>query len=93
MNKPGIAIFILLTFTSFVSAQTRNELEEQRKKTLEEINYVDGMIKNTEQEKNQNLSSLKILGNKVSLRQSVIEGMGKEIGLLNERIDLNTPLS
>ncbi|MCK7534825.1 MAG: hypothetical protein MZV63_29415 [Marinilabiliales bacterium] len=32
---------------------------------------------------------LKMPGNKLSLRESVIKGMGDEIALLNERIDLN----
>jgi murein hydrolase activator len=90
MNKYLILITVILLIPGQLFSQSRSELEEQRKRTMEEINYVDGMIRNTEQEKSQNLNSLKILGNKVSLRETVIEGMGREIGLLNERIDLNT---
>jgi murein hydrolase activator len=90
MKKSLWFILIFLIAFTKLSGQTRSDLEEQRRKTLEEINYVDGMIKDTEKAKSQNLNSLKILGNKVSLRETVIEGMGQEINLLGERIELNT---
>jgi septal ring factor EnvC (AmiA/AmiB activator) len=80
---------ILLSWFATVTGQTRSELEDQRRKTLEEIAYVDNLLKNTEQEKSASINSLRILGNKVNLRESIISGMGQEIGLLNERIDIN----
>jgi Membrane-bound metallopeptidase len=80
---------ILISCLATVSGQTRSELEEQRKKTLEEITYVDNLLKNTEKQKSESLNSVRILGNKVNLRESIISGMGQEIGLLNERIDIN----
>ena len=82
-------IFILLNIGS-LSGQTKGELEEQRKRTLEEINYVDNLLKNTAREKSESISALKILDNKVNLRETVIKGMGTEIDLLNERIELNS---
>ncbi len=82
-------IIILLSWFATVTGQTRSELEDQRRKTLEEITYVDNLLKNTEQEKSASINSLRILGNKVNLRESIISGMGQEIGLLNERIDIN----
>jgi murein hydrolase activator len=80
---------LLLLSCSQIIGQSRSELEEQRQKALEEIIYVDGMLKSTAKEKTQGLNSLKILGNKVNLRETVIRGMGTEIGLIGERIDLN----
>jgi septal ring factor EnvC (AmiA/AmiB activator) len=81
-------IIVLISF-NLSYGQTKGELEEQRKRTLEEINYVDGLLKNTAKEKSESISALKILGNKVNLRETVIRGMGSEIDLLNERIELN----
>lgn len=69
--------------------QTKAELEDQRKKTLEEINYVDNLLQNTTKAKNESIGVLKILGKKVDLRESVIKGMGTEIDLLAERIEIN----
>ena len=47
------------------------------------------MLKSTAKVKSESLNAVKILGNKVNLRESVIKGMGQEINLINERIDLN----
>ena len=84
-----LTIFFIFWFSGYCYAQSRADLEEERRKTLEEIAYVDEVLKNTEKEKNESLYSLKILSNKLSLRESVVKGMNDEINLLNERIELN----
>jgi septal ring factor EnvC (AmiA/AmiB activator) len=86
-----VLIFILVIIplkSSF--AQTKAELEEKRKATLDEIGYVDNMLKTTAKRKEESMNEIKIIGNKLSLRETVIRGMRAEINLLNERIDLNT---
>jgi murein hydrolase activator len=86
-----ICFYIVLLLGCGISgAQTRADIEEQRKKNLEEISYVDNLLTNTSKEKSASLNALKILGNKLNLRESVIKGMGEEINLLSERIELNT---
>ena len=89
MKYLSISLILLLSFSGLISGQTRSELEEQRKKTMEDITYVDNLLKSTAKIKSESLSALKILGNKVNLRENVILGMGQEIDLLNERIELN----
>ena len=79
-----------LGFSTCLVGQTKAELEEQRRKTLSEISYVDNLLKTTEKEKNQSINAVKIIGNKLNLRESVIKGMRDEITLITERIDLNT---
>ncbi len=79
----------LFLFLWPVSAQTRKELEEQRKKTLDEIVYVDNMIKETQVKKSSGINEIRIIGNRLNLRQNVIEGLKEEISLIDERIDLN----
>jgi murein hydrolase activator len=73
-----------------VSSQTKRDLEEQRKKTLEEISYVDNLLKETAKEKNESLNELKIIGKKLNLRESVLKGLKDEVVLLDDRIELNT---
>lgn len=68
-------------------AQSRSSLEEQRKKALEDIEYVDGLLKSTTSEKNASLSELKVLNTKVKSRESVIAGMNEEISLINSHIE------
>ena len=87
-----IILFIIIICSFFICAkgQTKAELEEKRRKTLEEINYVDKLLKETEKEKSESMNAVNIIGNKLSLRESVIFGMQREISLLSERIELNT---
>ncbi|NLA49959.1 MAG: hypothetical protein GX876_10925, partial [Bacteroidales bacterium] len=84
-----ISGLILFIFYSSASGQSRAELEEQRNRTIEEIGYVDEMLKSTEKERSLGLQALRIIGNKVGLRESVLRGMNEEIQLLNNRINLS----
>jgi len=82
---------ILICFAcGSIYGQTRTELEKKRKRALEDIKYVDNLLKKTSQEKKQSISAVKIIGNKLSLREAVIGNMRQEINLLSHRIDLNT---
>jgi hypothetical protein len=80
-------LYCLTTIT--VLGQTKAELEERRKKALEEITYVDNMLQATAREKKESLSELNIIGNKLTLRESILSNIRQEINLLNERIGLN----
>ena len=81
---------MLLILCNCLNGQTKAELEAKRKATLDEITYVDNMLKSTAKQKEESLNAIKIIGNKLNLRESVIRGMRDEINLMNERIDLNT---
>jgi septal ring factor EnvC (AmiA/AmiB activator) len=83
-------IFLLTLICSVLFGQTKAELESTRKKTLEEIAYVDNLLQTTAREKSESMNAVKIIGNKVVLRESVISSMRQEISLVNERISLNT---
>jgi len=86
-------VLITIMFFGFytcLNGQTKAELEEQRKKTLDEIDYVDNLLKTTAKEKTESMNAIKIIGNKLNLRESVIRSMREEISLLTEKIDLNT---
>lgn len=86
-------VFLTIIFFSFsicLKSQTKAELEGKRKKTLEEITYVDNLLKTTAKEKNESMNAIKIIGNKLTLRESVIKGMREEILLVSDRIALNT---
>jgi septal ring factor EnvC (AmiA/AmiB activator) len=80
---------ILINFYSHLYGQSRAELEDRQKRTLEEISYVDKLLKSTSKEKIESINSVKILGNKLNLRESVIKEMESEMELLNERIGIN----
>ena len=90
MKDLVLTVFIYWIFFTCSFAQTKAELEEKRKATLNEITYVDNMLKSTAKQKEESMNAVKIIGNKLNLRETVIRGMRDEINLLNERIDLNT---
>jgi septal ring factor EnvC (AmiA/AmiB activator) len=83
-------LVIILVCNNSLCGQTKAELEEKRKATLDEIVYVDNMLKSTAKKKAESMNEVKIIGNKLNLREMVIKGMREEINLLSERIDLNT---
>lgn len=86
-------VFFTIIFFSFsicLKSQTKAELEDKRNKTLEEIRYVDNLLKTTSKEKSESMNAIKIIGNKLSLRESVIIGMREEILLISDRIALNS---
>ncbi len=86
--------YIKLLFAIFlinipVYGQSKKELEEQRKKTQEEINYIDNLLKETEIKRGISINDLRILNNKLKLHENVIEGLNKEIDLISERVEIN----
>jgi len=85
-----LSVFIACFLTTFIlCGQSRAELEELRKKNLQEIEYVDRMLKTTATQKSENLNELRVIGKKLSLREKLINEYGQEIGLLEYRISLN----
>ena len=90
MKNLVLTVFIYLIFFTCSFGQTKAELEEKRKATLNEITYVDNMLKSTAKQKEESMNAVKIIGNKLNLREAVIRGMRDVINLINERIDLNT---
>jgi murein hydrolase activator len=85
-----LSFILLYGLCICLNGQTKAELEEKRNKTLEEISYVDNLLKTTAKEKSESMNAIKIIGNKLNLRESVIKDMREEILLFSERIDLNT---
>jgi septal ring factor EnvC (AmiA/AmiB activator) len=88
-----IFFVILLLFGLFQNvlfSQSRAELEAQRQKTIEEIAYVDNLLKANSAQIAEGIKSLSIITNMLGLREKVLAGMREEISLLNRRIELNT---
>lgn len=89
MRGKFLIIILCLLGSISLKGQSRAELEELRKKNLQEIEYVDRMLKTTASQKNENLNELRVIGKKLSLREKLINEYGEEISLLEYRISLN----
>ncbi|OFY83267.1 MAG: hypothetical protein A2V46_09355 [Bacteroidetes bacterium RBG_19FT_COMBO_42_7] len=90
MKRILLLLFLIFGMVAMAEGQSRRDLEDQRKKTLEEIGYVDNLLKETAREKKESLNELKIIGRKLNLRELILQGLQEEIALLNDRIELNT---
>ena len=89
MRKAIFILFGVLLAGNGALCQTRAELEEMRKKNLEEIEYVDRLLKSTASQKSENINELRVIGKKLDLREKLINEYGQEISLLEYRIYLN----
>jgi len=83
------AILFMVLITAGANAQSKAELEAARAKTLDEIAYVDNMLKTTAAQRLAGINEVKILGSKVELRENIIKNMGEEMNMLNGRIEIN----
>ena len=89
MRKLILPAIVLLVINVAVTGQTRKDLEEQRERTLQEISYVDNLLKETSKERKESVNELNMISRKLNLRESVVKGLQDEISLLNDRIALN----
>lgn len=87
--KKIFVVVISICLSLPVFSQTRKELDEKRKNTLEEIEYVDRLLKKTTKEKSDNINEIRVIGRKLSLREKIINEYGDEITLLEYRMSLN----
>jgi murein hydrolase activator len=90
MKYIWLLFVIFFSFSFGLKGQTKAELEEKRRKTLQEIAYVDDLLVTTKKKKTESMNAVKIIARKLDLRESVITDMREEISLINRRIDLNT---
>jgi septal ring factor EnvC (AmiA/AmiB activator) len=79
--------FVLLSFLS-LTAQTRAELQNRKKKLLEEIELSNTLLDQTLSNKKVSLHQLKALKQKIAIRSQLIRTIQSEVGLLREEIDL-----
>lgn len=84
-----LILFALFIVFVPVSAQTKAELESRRKQALEDIRYVDNMLKKTSEEKSETMNELNMIRRKLLLRENIINGLLEEQELLEGRMELN----
>ena len=84
-----LSIACLLLIGSVLTGQSKSQLEKERNRLLEEISYVDNMLKSTAAKKSAGLNELNVLSRKVTFRENVIRGYKEEISILEQRIAIN----
>lgn len=85
----GTLIFVLLFGCTILHSQSLADLNSQREKAMADIEYVDRLIKSTENERSAGIQSLNIVNSKLRLREDVLNNIREELRLINDRIELS----
>jgi septal ring factor EnvC (AmiA/AmiB activator) len=72
---------------SLALAQTKTELEERKRKTLEEIENATNLLKETQESKKENIGQIQIINRRINLRGQFIESIEAETKLLDNEIN------
>jgi len=81
-----VVILFLTVYIQYTHAQTKEELEKQKGKTKEEIDYTNRLLEETRQKKQTSLNRVKILNKRIQLRNQLLSSINQEISLYNEEI-------
>lgn len=78
------SLFILASIQVF--SQSRKELEQKKQKTLEEIEYTNQLMKNTQNSEKENLTSYYILHKKIKSQKQLIYQINEELDICTKQI-------
>ncbi len=81
-----ILSFLLIFFSIALCAESKKDLENKKKKTVEEINLTNRLLKETKDNKSQSYNNLLLINSKISVRKQLIKDINNELAIVNERI-------
>lgn len=82
-------VLLLLLLCNNLMAQEKARLQERKKLLLEEIQFSNKVLEQTKKEKDVSFHQLKTLKQKIAIRTQLIRTIQKEIGYINQEIELN----
>lgn len=84
-----VKILLLLLLCNNLMAQEKARLKERKKLLLEEIQFSNKVLEQTKKEKDVSFHQLKTLKQKIAIRTQLIGTIQKEVGYINQEIELN----
>ena len=85
----GLFVLMCLCLNSFAQ-KTKSQLENEKRENLKRIAEAEKILTDTEHEKKATIGQLRAINQQISARQSLIEALNQEVGLLDGEIgDLN----
>ncbi|HOY38556.1 MAG: peptidoglycan DD-metalloendopeptidase family protein [Bacteroidales bacterium] len=87
--KAGIFLMLFCLMASVTFSQSRKELENKKKKVLQDIDYTNKLLKENEAKKVDSYNNLLLINKKVESRQELILSIGEELAIIDEHIDDN----
>ena len=86
--KLFVNILLVFLSCSTLMAQDRSDLQKRKHKLLEEIEFSNEVLQQTQKDKNLSYNQLKTLKQKISIRSQLIRTIQKEVGYIKEEITL-----
>lgn len=77
-------LFLFVCFSSY--GQSINDLRKEKEKTTQEIEYINHLLKETDQNAKTSINRLTILEKKMRLQESLISNINYELGYLDSTI-------
>lgn len=77
---------MLLVSVGTVQAQTVKQLEEQRKKTLSQLESTNKILNDTKKSQKSSMNKLTIINKNIQQRKTLINNIGKEISALDTEV-------
>ena len=87
--KSLIKIILILWAYGGLQAQNKTLLQNQKKKLLEEIEWSNSALKETQKNKTLSYNQIKTLKQKIAIRSQLIQTIQKEIESIKEEIETN----
>lgn len=87
-NYNGFALLLsMLLLCNGLYPQTRRELEQQRKKTEEEIALTKRILRETKNKRQQNIREIKTIARLIEKREELIKTINSEIEYVNQDVE------
>jgi Membrane-bound metallopeptidase len=86
MTKTFIISLLFFAMLLPANAQTRKELEKQRREALEQIEITNKLLDETKKSQSSSLNKLNILNKNINERKKLITNMSGEINLLDREV-------
>lgn len=77
---------LIVLFGSSLFGQNRKELEEQKTKTQQEIEYTNNLLQATQENRRSTTQRVRILNKRIQLRNEIINNVSQEVGLIDHEI-------
>ena len=87
LTKHNILSFLLILSSVLAFGQSKSDLEKQKKQLLNDIEFTNKLLNETEANKKATLGELNLLSSKINKRQELINTILREVDLIQAQID------
>jgi murein hydrolase activator len=81
-----LTVIVLLSALSGLVAQNKSELEKKKKKTQDEINYTNKLLKETKESQKVSYNNLLLINKNIDSRRELIDNISTEVSATDQRI-------